>query len=182
MRFVSWKKKKATRSILRFLLCRPRTRPLPRCSFVHLLIHQFIYLHRPLVSSGVVRLPQQRVPHRGRFVFPLRLPSLFYCPLRIPSFLDFIPSGPLSSLVECLTLERVWGTGRSGRRGFVAQWRRRRRGDTWQGWTHDGGKVGGVVRKQWNADQNKVNLMRLNRPTEETTLSTLSWNHRLWSS
>lgn len=37
-----------------------------------------------------------------------------------------------------------------------------------------GGKVGGVVRKQWNADQNKVILMRLNRPPEETTLSTLS--------
>lgn len=101
--------------------------------FIRSFTHSPVYSSPP--ASCVFRCgspsPAEGPAHGGRFVFPLRLPSLFCCPLRIPSFLDFIPSGPLSSLVECLTLERVWGTGRSGRRGFVAQRRwRRRRGDT----------------------------------------------------
>lgn len=87
--------------------------------FIHSFIHSSVYLSPP--ASCVFRCDwpsPAEGPARRAVCFPLRLPSLFYCPLRIPSFLDFIPSGPLSSLVECLTLERVWGTGRSGRRGL----------------------------------------------------------------
>lgn len=91
MRFVSWKKKKATKSILPLLLRRPRTHPLPRCSF----IHQFLYSQRPLVSLGAIRRPADG-PARRPVCFPRRRPSLFYCPLGISPLPWF---DPLRSLV-----------------------------------------------------------------------------------
>lgn len=151
---------------------------------VHSFIYSFISL---LISTGLLCLPVWLAfPSRGSRtqggLFPpppsvsLLLSSQnplvpWFYPLR-----SFVIFGRVSDTRACL------GNRSERPSGFVAQRRRRRRGDTWQGWTHDGGKVGGVVRKQWNADQKKVILMRLNRPPEETTLSTLSWNHRLWSS
>lgn len=129
MRFVSWKKK-SYQEHPSFLL-----RPPPHRSLIHSFVYSFIgFTFTSLLCRSVwfmfPRLASRR-SHVGEglflfFFLAFCLSSTVLLESPIPWF---IPSGPLSSLVECLTLQCVWGIGRSGHRELWHDGS----GDTWQG-------------------------------------------------
>ncbi len=93
------------------------------CLFSHSFIHQLLFFFPSVsLSFSSSRCPKglgwkgDSLGEKGGFL-PLSL-SLSFTFFLESLFPRFIPSGPLSSLVECPTLWCVWGIGRRGRRGL----------------------------------------------------------------
>lgn len=91
---------------------------------IHLFIHSsvFLLLSLSLCHSVAPIVPKVRTEGRRPLwkkegFYPLFL-SLSFAFFLESVFPRFIPSGPLSSLVECPTLWCVWGTGERGRWGL----------------------------------------------------------------
>lgn len=126
--------------------------------FINSFIHQFLFpsialsfssSHGPKGWDG-----RETAFMKKRDCFPLSLSFSFFLESLFPRF---IPSGPLSSLVECPTLWCVWGIGWRGRRGlWVEGVEIHDRVHVWMKKVDEGQEK---VTK-WHVDMDKVNLIR----------------------